>query len=543
MLRHKPKLKYSGLTVILSNPSRFDTHRLLTATGGQLFNDFCLRPELNVMQCDIRLAEDKSPLLPETKCILLLGEYAMHQYCKDTKENTLNEMRGSPLTAIIDNQQLPAIASYFPQDAADFKNYEQTYNTESKEYSGEETNETEEDEGDVKAFSRTKRSNYAFWLRRDLWKCKQIISGHVTGTTNQPRYKIYPTAEEVINVLTKTKNQFLYFDIETDYEEQNLLCFSFRFGLDGIIFCVPVLNENYQWAYSSIHFILRALSIGISKNTLVAHNGHGFDFPVLGYKYGIPIVKTYDTMIAMHRCFPDIEKSLGHCTSYWTNERFHKDTDSQSYFTREHMNSKLLYCGKDVYTMSLIHKEITAYAKTIPGLSNSIQCGMDSIRPYVICSLQGIRYSQEKVDKIKQDNDKLMTQYLRILNLLIGPSAIAQCNSQIKSKKVSAFPSSNPKCCYYFHELLGYPVILRSKKTGKPSLGKKNMYKLALKFSENPVITFVLLYRTLQKEYSSLKFNPFRDDNNKITKPANTEEDTSEGDRFNLFKSISAKSY
>ncbi len=227
-------------------------------------------------------------------------------------------------------------------------------------------------------------------------------------------------------------------------------------------------------------------------------------------------------MMAMHRCFPDIEKSLGHCTSFWTWEMFHKDTDSRGYFTREQMMQKLRYCGKDVFTMRLIREKIQAYAKRIPGLESSIKCATDSIRPYTTCSMQGIPYSQEKVDVIKDENNRLMFQYVRIISLLIGEKGMADCKKAVKGKP-KWFPGSNSQVCEYFHNLLEYPVVARSQKTQKPSLGKKAMYKLALKH-DNPVIMFVLLYRGVQKEYGSLKFHPWKDDNNKILKPVSDEE-------------------
>src|ERR1700744_857531 len=115
MLRTRPTLKYCGLTIVLSNSSRFDRLRLLSANGGQLFNDFCLRPEYNQMQCDVRLADDMSPLLQGTKCILVMGEYAMHKLIPESRQNTLNEMRG---TVFIVND-IPHIPTFTAQDAAD----------------------------------------------------------------------------------------------------------------------------------------------------------------------------------------------------------------------------------------------------------------------------------------------------------------------------------------------------------------------------------------------------------------------------------------
>jgi DNA polymerase I-like protein with 3'-5' exonuclease and polymerase domains len=64
--------------------------------------------------------------------------------------------------------------------------------------------------------------------------------------------------------------------------------------------------------------------------------------------------------------------------------------------------------------------------------------------------------------------------------------------------------------------MLGYSVIFRSEKTGKPSLDKKVVYRLALQHVDNPIIQLVLMYRTVAKEFSTLNFVPWKDDNNKI---------------------------
>lgn len=474
------------------------------------------------MGCDVRLMEDKTPFIDGTRVILLLGAAAMHEWCpKDTGNNTLNEMRGSPLYV----GNIPAIASFFPQDCTDIKAYEQEFNELSKEYEDDEEADDGEDgdEGDVKRLSNTKRSNYALWLKCDIEKCKKLLLSSDTlpkwVVELEPEYRIYPPADEVINVLLKHKNEYLEFDIETDYENQTILCFSFTFTnlteKTVTIYSVPVINADYKWAYSALAFIIKALVIAIRDNILVAHNGAAFDFMVLGYKYHIPVVRTYDTMIAQHRIYPDVEKSLGHCTSMWTNQRFHKDTDSQAYFTHEHMMQKLKYCGKDVFTMWLIHKAQREFAKTIPGMQESIQCAMDSIRPYITCMIQGIRYDEKKLKEICNENDRLMQQYIRIINILIGPLGMLSCKKAVKGK-AKAFPGSNTQCVDYFHDQLGYGIVTRSPKTQKPSLGKKNMFKLALKNPENPVIMFTLLYRQVAKEYGSLKFNPWKGDDGVI---------------------------
>jgi hypothetical protein len=503
MLRNKPRLKYCGLTIIMSNPSRFDTMRLLTANGGTMIDNFCLRPEINSMMCDIRLMEDTSPLLPDTKAILLLGESAMQKYVPQTLHNTLNEMRGT----LFSYMGIPTIASYNPQDAVDtFKNYEAENNKFSKDYTPDDSvSGDDEEEGDVKRHGRTKRANYSFWLRADCKKIKLLLSGF-KPTHTPPTYRIYPSSDEVINILSTTKGQHLYFDTETDCEDQNLQCFAFSF--DGnTIYSVPVLDYTYHPAYSAYYFILKALAIAIRDNTVVAHNGANFDFFVLAHKYHIPIVKTYDTMIAMHRCFPDVDKSLGHCVSYWTWEPFHKDEGSVSYRSKEQMMDQLKYCGKDVYTMYLVKQAIDAYAKTIPGLEKSISDAMACIRPYLIATLQGIKVNEQLVNKMVNENDRLMVQYNRMIELLIGQDGMRQIRSVLRSKP-GMFAGSNTQCCEYFHNLMGYPVILRSKETNKPALGKKSLYKMALAH-DNPVITMICMYRQIKKETGRLRFLPW----------------------------------
>ena len=543
MLRTKPRLNYSGLTVVLSNPSRHDTVNLLTGNGGLLFNKFCLQPEMNSMQIDVRLMEDKTELLLGTKCVIVMGEAACHALLPETRGNTLGEVRGG----IYEWRGIPCIPTFSAQEAADIKNYEDEINTLSKNYSGDDSvPDSDEEEGDGKRHGKTKRANYAFWIRADTRKCKSILASLVCSSMDnvstlqgkvalsvatvserftknrmgvlsktQPTYKIQPSADEVINILTNTKDQFLYFDIETDYEEQNLLCFSFSF--DGItIYSVPVLDYTYSWAYPALHHILRALAVALRHNTVVAHNGAAFDFFVLAYKYRLSINKCYDTMLAMHRCFPDIERSLGHCTSLWTNERFHKDTDSRAYATKEHMMQKLHYCGKDVYTMFLIKQAIDNYARTIPGLTSSIDAAMDCIKPYLITTLQGIRYSDVVRQQVLADNDIILNKYLVLINYLIGDEALERIQKGKSGKRSSAvMPLSNKQCVKYFHDELTYPVVGRSPVTSEPSLAKKNLYKLQLK-ENNPVLSLVSVFRAIAKESSMLKFCPWKNDNNKV---------------------------
>lgn len=500
MLRNKPQFTYCGLTIVLSHKSRFDKYELLSATGGWFLNERCLRPDINRYQCDIRLKEDRSPLLPNTKCVLLLGEEAAIQWTGKF-ENHLGEIRGS----IYIVNGIPHVCSYYPQDCVDVKDYEGDLNPEAQK-SADFVEEDEEGGDEKRRHGFTSRKNYGFWLIKDVQRCKQILEFGVPDP-EPVNYITYPRQEEVEQILQDTKNNILHFDEETDYE-CNIQCFSFGFNDSSTIYNIPCLLPDYSWAYTGLHRIYKALAVGIRDNTLVAHNGHNFDFFVLGHKYRIPINKAFDTMIAHHRCWPEQEKSLGHMMSHLTWEPFHKDEDAP-YNSLENARKKWEYCGKDVFGMKISYKNLLAYAKRIPGLIDSITQAMSSIKPYLTCTLQGIQYRQDLLEETIRENDRWMTQYNRLINLLVGEKSLPI----IKGKSVSSLAGSNLQCCRYFHDLLGYPVVAKGKETKdgsrNPSLGKKAMYKLRLN-NDNPVIDLCLFYRETAKETGSLKFTPWK---------------------------------
>lgn len=487
----------------MSNPSRFDRAELLSATGGWFFRNECLPKGINLFQCEVRTKEERGPLLPGTKVLLLLGRDAYALWTGDT-EHTLGEVRGS----IYYVNGIPAIPSYLPQDCMDVVDYESEHNEllQGKDYTEAES-AIAGDKADKRRHGVTSRSNWRFWLQRDTDKCVRILfnDGKIPESPGyfKPHYNLYPSAQSVIAELEGATDKQLYFDIETD-EHFGLKCIGYSLDDDRIT-VIPILDYQYKLAYPEVAQILRAFSLAATRNTLVSHNGSGFDWIVLPWKYNILLGnRFYDTMLATHRCYPDIEKSLGHCTSLWTYEPFHKDEGSGSYGTYDDMRRLMQYCGKDVYTMMLIRRAIDAHAKSIPGLTESVAQVNESVGAYNLMTLMGIRYKQEMLDAVMQENDELMMQYNRIIDFLVGKQAVDTLNR--KSKKSIA--GSNTKCVQYFHDMLGYKVVMHSKKTMKPSLAKKAMYKLRIR-NANPVIDYILNYREVAKESGSLKFTPW----------------------------------
>ena len=434
----------------MSNPSRFDlnTGKLLSANGGLFFNNECLQPETNKMQCDVRTADCREELLPGTTCVLLLGETAAQQWL-NLPDGILGQIRGAPYVI----NGIPHIASFFPQDAVDRGNWEDKFHNGDTEDENEYTD-------DKSHHGKTSRKNYRFWLLRDTKRAIDISRKGLPERANA-KYIIAPKQEEIIQFFRDTKNTDLYFDIETD-TDLHITCFAVS-TVDSPVFTVPLLDWNYKFYYSKTPQILAALSRAINANTLVAHNGAAFDFIVLPLRYGIPLGESlYDTMIAHHRFYPLVEKSLGHCVSLWTYEPFHKDESDFSYNSPESCHRLWSYCGKDVHTMRLVKQAITAAATKIPGMAESINQAMLSIRPYILMSLMGMHYKQDKLQSIMRENDRLMNHYIKWSEMLVGKEAM----KYVKGSGKSSMLGSSAQAARYFHELCEYPIIARSQKTG-----------------------------------------------------------------------------
>ena len=155
--------------------------------------------------------------------------------------------------------------------------------------------------------------------------------------------------------------------------------------------------------------------------------------------------------------------------------------------------------------MVKIREAIDHYATRRPGLTESIQQANSGIRAYLTSTLQGVAYNDVRRIEMMNRNDRLMMQYLRWIELLIGKEYLAV----LRRKSINPLPNSNNQCVQYFHTALGYNAVARSKKTGAPSLGKEAMYKLRLAH-DNPVIDVILAYRKKAKETGTyLKFEPW----------------------------------
>lgn len=496
-MRHLPIKEYSGLTIVLSQPSRQDANSLLSGYAGILFNQDCLAPATSRWRCDIRTSDTlQSGLLSGTKGLLLLGERSLHEWADSYQDYTINELRGTPLR---NRWQLPCICSYSPQDAVDPVDHESRLNSHLQKDSEEEKESKGEEEVNTKKrHGRTRRSNYRFFLIRDV---KKILYGMENAERTQSKsypVEIYPPIDIALAALSRSGGIF-YLDIETD-SELNMLCFGFSFEGDDTVYTIPIIRYDYTLAYGQETYkLFRALALAIRANTTVVHNSM-FDLYVLAKRYSIPFNwMVYDTMLSQHRCFPEAEKSLGHCLSVWPQiwEPFHKDEGIFEPHNLSQEKQLWQYNAKDVAAMKWIRAAQLQHAEGVPGLMDSIFQSNRSIYPFLLNTFQGIRFNDVRRQQMIADNDKMMNGYQRAIDYLVGP-------------EMELLATSSKSCVRYFHDALGYPVMARSKKTREPSLGETELLKLKQKFPFNAVIDFAIKYRQRKKETGSLNFTPWK---------------------------------
>ena len=431
-------LPYKGLTVVLGKPSRFDRAQLLSGYGGQMF--FNALSPLARQSVDVFLADalknGEVSYKPDTKVVLLLGQKALDMVATGV---SIDEQRGCPII----KDGITYVPSYEPQEAVDRQAY---FNPNDSDDKGG---------GDDKGrHGKTRRPNRKFWLTRDVKKAVAYLT--TPPEVTKAAHVLWPRADEVIRVLTETKGKNMYFDIETN-RSLEMTCFGFSFD-EKRAWCVPmVVSPREGYYYSDTPRILRALAVAMRDNTTVIHNSL-FDLFVMGYKYGIPAPRrVYDTMLAHHRLFPEVEKSLGHCLSLYTDQPYHKNEGVFEAHGHEQQTQLYEYNAKDVISMALLQPQIDATAANFKA-TDSIQQVNDSIVPYLTAMLQGIRYDDAKLDDIIANNDRHQNVLLRFLRLLVG-------------KDLN--PNSPKQVADYLYNRLGY------KRPSKDVTSEKRSYNYA----------------------------------------------------------------
>lgn len=488
VLRHKPVLPYNGLTVILSHPGRNDLKgQLISGMSGSFFEN-AIKP-FNRYGCDIRTQNSisaASPILPGTKCVMLLGSETLGIIGKSGQ--AVEVLRGSPFVI----GGIVYLPSFHSQDALDRKNYEQSLNP---LFGGQEADiESDSDtdtESDTKDRSKTSRKNFRFWLEQDIKKAVRICKEGLRPNTCN--YRLEPNSDDLIQWMRGLRGQRVFFDIETTLDTKQITCFSLGVG-PSEVWAVPLIRYDNTPAYNypTQARIFGALASVFQHNTIVVHNS-AFDLFILLWKYHIPpppIGQIEDTMVMHHRLYAEVEKSLGHCVSLYSDQPYHKDEGVFHPHNSAQEKQLLLYNAKDVETLALVYDGLLERGRLLKALDSFKQAN-DSIRAYLTMSYRGIRLDTDAlckhIDNIRRRQDIIEN---KILPVLVG---------------YPLNPRSPVQVSKYLYEQLGCDRPKDGELTGK-----KALYRIALK-RNIPALKVIIALRSMGREASALGFTLWPD--------------------------------
>lgn len=480
-----PIKPYSGLTIILDKPSRFDldSGKLISGFTGQHFDDY-LNP-LDRRSIQIRTLDEQCNLLPDTKVVLGLGEGCIGTLC--TKDYSLNEIRGYPLNY----QGLPLILSYAPQDAFDRKDF-------NSEDEGNEDNSVE-GESSLKGHGKTRRRNWRWWMMQDIRRAISRLNTHYFHNENFYTKDIAPAAiDQFLAILKNTKNNKLYLDIETN-KDKHLTCIGL--GINKSIFVIPWLCYNNTFYYDKLFYcrFIQALVVAMNNNTVVVHNGM-FDLFVLAYFYKIPFPKKIiDTMICWHRTYPELEKSLGHLLSYLTWLPYHKSEGIFNPKSAEQDRQLWNYNANDIIAMIELLPNLQGEMFT-QNSEESAYFACSMIRPYLTMMFKGIKVDVDKLLNRFKELDFKRNQIDRCLNIITNIKLNPRSPKQVKE---------------YLYNFCGHPCMDEDAPTNEKTLLK--LLTSSKKTETIPSVRLILASRGIGKTASSLNYNLYRNNRNTDT--------------------------
>lgn len=484
---HYPSLPFSGLHILLDHPSRFDLKsippKLLSGYVETIvYQGLGTIPKNSCVIADIESYTPEVYKKYPPLVILSCGKNALKLL---TGETDLSARRGSiSYTA----SGIPVIPTFYPQDTCDIIDYESKFNPYNNQENSPIEDEEEEDTSEGKGHGATSRSHYRFWFIKDLQKATRWIKNKGKPSfvsTFKKEHKIFPLYEEVIEFLKNVNNTGIVLDLETRINKQKtILCIGLSALNSNVVYVIPIwrYNNTLHYGYENTLQIFKHLTLALNRNLTITHNSN-FDIHVLCHFYNIYLGRRqYDTMAAMHRCFPGMEKSLGHCISLWTDLPYHKDEGNFSPTSEDHEVSLYRYNAKDVEATEAVYNAIELYASKDQGLRDSIDQSNRMIYPYLVNELYGVRVNNKKLQDTLKRNDKTLTQYQRILNLLVG---------------FPLNPGSSKQVCGYLYDIMELPC------KGKRSSDEDSLREILVK-NPIPALQVILKMRSLAKESSIL---------------------------------------
>lgn len=422
---------------------------------------------------DTRVIETPDELRPYKvgAKILALGEEACKIFAPD---DNLNKHRGYNLSHLSNE----VITTYTPIQAWEFKSTD------------EDESDDDKDDGDEKDVARTKKQNYLFWIIADFNKLLRPRTPYRSFRTT-----VSPSASDAISFIRSCSRTSIVLDIETRVQDHALDCIGLADVSRAISYVIPFYWPDGKLYYSpqDTAKIYRELYTLFCREdiTIVGHN-LAFDLSVLCTKYNLPIpTNIYDTMLAMHRQHPTVDKSLSHAISYYTSAPRNHKGDIRPNTSMQNFQELLRYNGEDLRWTAAVMEGQQQYHESDPCLKDAVQLANRMQVLTLIMSRTGIRIDTPKLEATKDYLRLKYAQLTRVLRILINDPEFN--------------PNSSQQIGAYLYGKLHFPVVELTK-SGAASTSAKALYKLQL-LQPTPFIPLVIEAKETQKALSMFEAN------------------------------------
>lgn len=472
------------LTIIYGELTEYDKangNRPFAGSPGDLFihRTFdVLRPANytndETLGLDIRVVSDpvqmRRPYTSGTR-ILALGQPALAALGFEPR---LNKLRGICLSTPANH---PVIATYHPIDCWTMR---RASNDESDDDPAEES----------KDVGPTKRQNYLHWAMLDYTKL--MTMPWPLPSVLQPTNTIPQTADHTVQLLDSIQ-QFAVIDIETRRQDHSLDCIGFF--TSGRAFVIPFYTYNDTRYFSKpgdFGRVWRALIRLFSRRDVlfIGHN-LAFDLSVLCFHYNLPLPRRlYDTMIAMHREYPQLEKSLSHALSLYTHATRNHKADIALNNSPDNLRRLIQYNANDCFWTYQVFAEQRRRAAGNPALDDAVRLGNDTLYATLMISLTGACVDTEALAEQRQFHQQRADQLTRVLKIL--------------TDNPNFNPDSPKQLEALFYARLAYPIE-EVTDTGSAATDAGTIYKLQLKQS-NPLFPIIIAAKEASKAASMLGF-------------------------------------
>lgn len=330
---------------------------------------------------------------------------------------------------------------------------------------------------------------------RDFLKILKHSKTQLVPTFTE-NFNISPTVEDVETLartvqmkVSQGEQVVLGMDLETTYEDSFMDTAIKLFGIaisDSTATVVPFVTQSDQEYWDSDDKLYRAIialgSILEDPNvTKIFHNSL-FDVPVL-LNHGFTVVgPIYDTMLGQYLVYHPSKHSLAYLASIYTDFPAWKltadDKTDKEYRT---------YNARDCTILKMLKPHVDEDIRS-NGVKPVSDVVMNNIIPTAKMMVAGLPFDQDRYTQIRDD--------------LI--SRIDQTEREVREK--AGEPDLNLNSTRQLRALLFDKLKLRSQvktDSGELSTSKDVLNRLSNRYPNNEIVSKLLEYRTLQKQYDS----------------------------------------